>query len=129
MKEEGKNIEKFIDKVMAETSLETPSFDFTSKIMAQVSVAKQPKVIEYKPLISKPVWYSIFGILAAMIAYSFFSASQESQFDIDLSAAISCLVPAVHFSDATTYSVLIVTLMVLIQIPLLKNYFDKRFEA
>ncbi|WP_296143505.1 hypothetical protein [uncultured Flavobacterium sp.] len=129
MKEEDKNIEKFIGKVMAETSLETPSFDFTSKIMAQVSVAKQPKAIEYKPLISKPIWYSIFGILTAMIAYSFFSDSKESQFDIDLSAAISSLIPTVHFSDATTYSVLIVTLMVMIQIPLLKNYFDKRFEV
>lgn len=129
MKEEDKNIEKFIDKVMAETSLEAPSFDFTSKIMAQVSVAKQPKAIEYKPLISKPVWYSIFTILVAMIAYSFFSDSKESQFDIDFNTAISSLIPTVHFSDATTYSVLIVTLMVMIQIPLLKNYFDKRFEV
>jgi len=129
MKEEDKNIEKFIDKVMAETSLETPSFDFTSKIMAQVSVAKQPKVIEYEPLISKPVWYSIFAIIFGIMAYSFFSESKESQFDIDLSGAISSLIPNVHFSDTTTYSVLIVTLMVLIQIPLLKNYFDKRFEV
>lgn len=129
MKEEDKNIEKFIEKVMAETSLETPSFDFTSKIMKQVAVEKEAKVAVYKPLISKPVWYSISAILLAIIAYSFFNGSKETQFDIDLSAKISSLIPNIHFSDTTTYSVLIVTLMVLIQIPILKSYFEKRFEV
>ena len=129
MKEEDKNIEKFIEKVMAETSLETPSFDFTSKIMKQVTVEKEAKVAVYKPLISKPVWYSISAILLAIIAYSFFNGNKETQFDIDLSAKISSLIPNIHFSDTTTYSVLIVTLMVMIQIPILKSYFDKRFEV
>ena len=129
MKEEDKNVEKFINKIMSEASLETPSFDFTSKIMAQVSVVKEAKAIQYKPLISKPVWYSMFGILVVIIGYSFFGGSKETQFDIDLSAKISSLIPNFHFSDTTSYSILIVTLMVLIQIPLLKNYFDKRFEV
>ena len=129
MKEEDKNVEKFIDKIMSEASLETPSFDFTSKVMAQVSAAKETKTIPYKPLISKPVWYSIFGILASIIIYSFFQGSKETQFDIDLGAKISSLIPNFNFSDATSYSILIVTLMVLIQIPLLKSYFDKRFEV
>ena len=129
MKEEDKNIEKFIEKVMAETSLETPSFDFTSKIMAQVAVEKEAKIAVYKPLISKPVWYSIAAILVAMTGYSFFSGSAETQFDIDLGAKMAGLIPNFHFSDTTSYSVLILTLMVLIQIPLLKHYFDKRFEV
>lgn len=129
MKEEDKNVGKFIDKVMKETSLETPSFDFTSKIMAQVSVLEQSKIKKYKPLISKTGWFGIFGCLIAFITYTFFNGSPESQLDINLSAEISNIVPAVHFSGITTYTVLIVTLMVLIQIPLLKNYFDKRFEV
>jgi len=129
MKEEDKNIEKFIDKIMAETSLETPSFDFTSKIMAQVSATKEIKANEYKPLISKPIWYAVFGILIGIVIYAFFNRSKESQLDTDLSAKISSMIPNLHFSDAATYSVLIITLMVLIQIPILKNYFDKRFEV
>lgn len=129
MKEEDKNVEKFIDKIMTEASLEKPSFDFTSKIMEKVSVAKEAKTIQYKPLISKPVWYSIFGVFVAMIAYSFFEGNSETQFYFDLSAKISSLIPSFHFSDTTNYAVLIVTLMVLIQITLLKNYYDKRFEV
>ena len=129
MKEENKKVEKFIEKVMKQTSLETPSFDFTSKIMAQVSVLEQSKIKEYKPLISKAGWFGIFGSLIAVIAYTFFNGSKESQLDINFSAEVSSLIPTVHFSDTTTYAVLIVTLMVLIQIPILKNYFDKRFEV
>jgi len=129
MKEEDKNVEKFIDKIMSEASLETPSFDFTAKIMAQVLVAKEAKTISYKPLISKSVWYFMGIFFGIMFGYSFFVGSTESQFDIDLSAKISSLIPNFNFSDSTTYSILIVTLMVLIQIPLLKNYFDKRFEV
>jgi hypothetical protein len=97
--------------------------------MTQVSVVEHSKIKEYKPLISKSVWFAIFGILIAMIAYAFLNESPKSQFDIDLSTKISSLIPTIHFSDTTTYAVLIVTLMVLIQIPLLKNYFDRRFEV
>ena len=129
MKENDKNVEQFIEKVMKETSLETPSFDFTSKIMAQVSVLEQNKVKEYKPLISKKIWFSIFVVLVAMVFYSIFANNEKTQFDIDFSAKISSLIPTIHVSDVTTYSVLIVTLMVLIQISILKNYFDKRFNV
>ena len=129
MNESDKKVEKFIKKVMEEAALETPSFDFTSKIMAQVAVSEQRKVKGYKPLISKSVWLVIAVILIAMIIYAMFPDSEKTQFDIDLSAKISNLIPAIHLSDATAYAILSVTLMVLIQILLLKNYFDKRFEV
>ena len=127
MKESDKEVEQFIEKIMKETSLETPSFDFTSKIMAQVAVAEKSKVTVYKPLISKPVWYSISGIILALIAYSFFSGTTESEFDFNFK--MPDLMPNIQFSDATSYAVLIVAMMLLIQIPILKNYFDKRFEV
>jgi hypothetical protein len=44
MKESDKNIENLIDKMMAENTLESPSIDFTSKIMAQVLVAEKAKL-------------------------------------------------------------------------------------
>jgi hypothetical protein len=128
MKENDKNIEKFIEKIMEEASLETPSFDFTSKIMAQVTVAESAKIKEYKPLISKQAWFAIFTILVAVIGFSFFGDAQKTQFDFGLNSFLKQL-PTLHFSDTITYSILIVTLMILIQIPLLKNYFDKRFEV
>lgn len=128
MKENDKNVEKFIKKIMEDASLETPSFDFTSKIMVQVTVAESAKIKEYKPLISKQAWFGVFTILAAVIGFSFFGDAQKTQFDFGLNSFLKQL-PTLHFSDTITYSILIVTLMILIQIPLLKNYFDKRFEA
>lgn len=129
MKESDKEVEKFIEKIMKETSLETPSFDFTSKIMAQVAVLEQSKIKEYKPLISKWGWLTIFGILVTMMGFATFGTTEKTPFDFDFSAKMASLIPSIHFSDATTYSVLIVAMMILIQIPLLKNYFDKRFEV
>lgn len=129
MKENDKNVERFIEKVMKETSLETPSFDFTSKIMAQVAVA-QSKKIAYKPLISKTTWITLFTGIAAVLAYGFFGGSQENNLDINISAffsdRISGLVPNLHFSDVTAYSIVIVALMALVQIQVLKHYFNKR---
>ena len=44
MKESDKNIEKFIDGIMAESTLESPSIDFTSKVMSQILVAQKSKI-------------------------------------------------------------------------------------
>jgi hypothetical protein len=41
MNESDKNIENLIDKMMSESTLESPSIDFTSKIMSQVLVAEK----------------------------------------------------------------------------------------
>jgi hypothetical protein len=128
MKESDKNVEKFIEKIMEEASLETPSFDFTSNIMAQVAVCEKAQIKEYKPLISKPIWFGIFTILTVIIGSGLFGDAQKTQFDFGINSFLKQL-PTLHFSDTVTYSILIVTLMVLIQIPLLKNYFDKHFEV
>ncbi|HEU4496740.1 MAG TPA: hypothetical protein VFR70_06780 [Flavobacterium sp.] len=128
MKESDKHIENLIEKVFSEIALETPSPDFTSKIMAQVSAIEKPRAILYKPLISKTAWAAIFGIMAAIIGYAVYGNSEKSQFGISLSAKISSLIPKVHFSDTASYAVLTVVFMVLIQISLLKNYFDRRLE-
>ena len=129
MKENDKNVEQFIEKVMKETSLEMPSFDFTSKVMAQVAL-EQSKTITYKPLISKTTWMALFTGIAAVLAYAFFGGSPENKLDINISAFFSeripGFIPNLHFSDVTTYSVLIIAVMALVQIQLLKHYFDKR---
>ena len=47
--EEDKYIEKLVDQIMKDQILESPSFDFTSKVMAQVTVAKTNEITVYKP--------------------------------------------------------------------------------
>lgn len=133
MKESDKNIEQLIEKMMAEEKLQSPSFDFTSKIMAEVHVLEEKKLKAYKPLISKPVWISIGLALAALVIYvSFFSVSQNNVEIEEIgklySAKIATKFSGIHFSKNILYAILIVPIMILVQVGILKNYFDKRYQ-
>jgi len=130
MKENDKEIENLIDKMMSENTLESPSFDFTSKIMSQVLVAEKSKIKAYKPLISKTTWIFIGISLIALTAYSIYSNNGISNFGIDktYSDKSSALLSGIHFSKNIMYALLIVPFMVLIQIGVLKNYFDKKYQ-
>ncbi|MCC9072525.1 hypothetical protein LNQ49_13115 [Flavobacterium sp. F-65] len=131
MKESDEYYENLVDKVMAESGLQKPSADFTSKIMSQVLVIEKNKSIVYKPLISKPVWFVIFGCLIAFIGYVVFAGNKATDYDLMSTlyySKIDNLVPVFQFSKSTSYAVFIVVLMLLIQIPLLKNYYDKRYR-
>lgn len=132
MKESDKYYENLVDKLIAESTLQKPSADFTSKIMSQVLVIEKTKSIVYKPLISKPVWAVIFGCLIAFIGYVVFIADNAVASDLSLStlyySKIDNLIPVFQFSKNTSYAVLIVVLMVLVQISILKNYYDKKYR-
>jgi uncharacterized membrane protein len=130
MKESDKNIENLIGKMMSEDTLESPSIDFTTKIMAQVLVAEKNKVKIYKPLISKTIWVIIgFSLLALTVYASLFSGTEYNLgIDKSYTERFSTLFSGIHLSKNILYAVLIVPFMILIQIGLLKNYFDKKYE-
>lgn len=130
MKESDKNIENLIDKMMSEDTLESPSIDFTSKIMTQVLVAEKNKVKIYKPLISKTIWVIIgFSLLALTVYASLFSGTEYNLgIDKSYTERFSTLFSGIHLSKNILYAILIVPFMILIQIGLLKNYFDKKYE-
>jgi uncharacterized membrane protein len=133
MRESDKNIEQLIEKMMAEEKLQSPSIDFTSKIMANVQILEEKKLKTYKPLISKPIWISIGLAVAALVIYvSLFSVS-ETDFKIDevgklYSDKMSTAFSGIHFSKNILYAILIVPIMILIQVGILKNYFDKKYQ-
>jgi hypothetical protein len=133
MRESDKNIEQLIEKMMAEEKLQSPSIDFTSKIMANVQILEEKKLKAYKPLISKPIWILIGLAVAALVIYvSLFSVS-ETDFKIDevgnlYSDRMSTAFSGIHFSKNILYAILIVPIMILVQVGILKNYFDKKYE-
>lgn len=133
MKESDKNIEQLIDKMMADEKLQSPSIDFTSKIMANVQALEEKKLKAYKPLISKPIWISIGIALALLVIYiSLFSVS-ESDIKLDeigklYSNKVSTAFSGIHFSKNTFYAILILPIMILVQVGVLKNYFDKKYN-
>jgi len=130
MKENDKEIENLIERMMAENTLESPSIDFTSKIMSQVLVAEKSKIKAYKPLISKSTWIFIGISLVALTAYALYSNNDVANFEIakTYSDKASVLFSGIHISKNVLYALLVVPFMILIQIGVLKNYFDKKYE-
>ncbi|WP_269234275.1 hypothetical protein [Flavobacterium flavigenum] len=134
MKESDKNLENLIDKIMAEEKLQSPSIDFTSKIMAKVLILEEKKQKTYKPLISKSVWVSIGIALALLVVYTSLFSVSESTLKIDeigklYSNKITSVFTGVHFSKNILYAILIIPFMVLVQVGVLKNYFDKKYQV
>lgn len=132
MKENAnKHIDHFVDKVMKSSNMETPSFDFTAKVMSQITVPSKSAVTVYEPLISKTTWGILLVLTAGMVGFSIFNQESTSLgwFDkLDFSI-VSNLFSGVKISQTTMYSLLMFGVMLFIQIPLLKHYFNKRFET
>lgn len=130
MKEEDKNIENLIEKMMADDTLQSPSADFTSNLMSQILVAEKAKIKPYKPLISVTTWIFIGIALGLLIAYNVFFAGTQNNLEIGKSYSdkISAIISGFHISKTLLYAILIVPFMVLIQIGVLKNYFDKKYQ-
>ena len=130
-----KEIEKLIDKMMKETTLESPSLDFTSQVMSQVLKIKTSQTTVYKPLISKWVWYGIFISMLGLIAYLSFNSSAVSgglleKFNLGTLPKFSMpnLFSGLHFSKTTIYACVLLTLMLFIQIPIIKHVMNRRLE-
>lgn len=129
MKESDKNIENLIDKMMSETTLETPSIGFTSTIMSQVLVVEKSKIKAYKPLISKSIWVFI-GL--SIVALTVYLSLAKTTYNVEMGNVyldrMTDLFSGIHFSKKTLYAILIVPVMILVQITLLKNYYDKKYQ-
>lgn len=132
---EDKNLEKFVAEIMKETSLEKPSADFTSKVMAQVLVTDMGKATVYKPLISKPAWTVIFTGIMLLMFYLLFKDNVQTAHWFDtidfslLNQKISKGLSAFKFSAITFYTVISLAVMLFLQIAFLKRYFNKRTTA
>ena len=130
---EDKYIEQLVENLLTETSMESTSIDFTSKVMSQVLSVEKKKSFVYKPVISKKMWFIILAGLLALFAFLFFNMNTTtSKFSFNLSifsfdkwfSSFS----AIHISPMTGNVLLVATLKLLVQIFLLKNHFNKRFE-
>jgi hypothetical protein len=132
MKENAnKHIDQFVDKVMKTSKLETPSFNFTAKVMSQITETSRSTVTVYKPLISKTVWGILLVLGAVLVVFSIFSKDNTTLgwFDkLDISKVFNVF-SGIEISQTTMYSLLMFGVMLFIQIPILKHYFNKRFEA
>jgi hypothetical protein len=139
MKEnENIQMDNLARKVIKKAALESPSFDFTTQIMTQVSALKQSEATIYKPLISKTAWLVILGSFAVWIAYTFLGTQTQTQTQglfstLDFTAFTNNKVYWVFsefaFSNTVLYALALLSIMVLVQVTVLAAYFNKRFEG
>lgn len=131
MESDEKKIEAFIEKLMSADALEQPSVDFTDKVMSMVEAVANSEATVYKPLIPKSVWFIIIGGFIALVGYltineSEVNSSWLNRFDwsnvsLNLFENVSN-----NLSSTLMYAVVFLAIMVSIQVPLLKYYFNKR---
>ena len=128
---EDKHLDKLAAKLMNETSMEKPSAEFTSKVMMQVLAEEPHRATIYKPLISKPAWFIIFGAVIALMGYLIFGADTQTagwfeKFDSSINDKFLKGLSGLKFSEATLYAFALLGIMLFVQIIFLKRYFNKR---
>lgn len=130
-----KQLDNFTKKVVKKTSLESPSIHFTSEIMSQVKAFSNNSSTVYKPLISKKTWVFIaLGFVTLTIYLIFGAETQQSSWfsSLDFSVLqnnkVSNALSGFTMSKTLMYAVMFFGVMLCIQIPVLKNYFDKRLD-
>jgi len=131
---ENKEMDNLIKKVIEKAPLESPSFDFTAQIMAQLEHAQQSEATAYKPLISKTAWLVIFGTIAAIILYVIKDMTPQVatsfrviDFGFPASNKVLNTFSQLTFSNTVLYAFLSLSVMLLIQVSVLTSYFNKRF--
>lgn len=129
-KNEEKELMEFVDKIMDEAILESPSSNFTDNIMSQITEPVLNDITDYKPLI--PKGFLIF-LCIGLVGVTWYLAADytldnqawfgNGQIDSFFERILDW--PQMRSSSKTTvYAVLLFGLLFLIQIPWLKKYFD-----
>lgn len=125
-----KLLEKLVDKIMKDSQVESPSFDFTANVMSKVLTAKTNEAYVYKPLISRSVFFLVFGSVFLLFLYVFINGESSTggwTNYLDYTKFYSeFFISFLSFSKETTYIIIAATLMFLIQISFLKKYFDNK---
>lgn len=128
-----KELDQFIDKLMVNDSLEKPSSDFTNTVLNNLDI--KPLVITYKPLIPKWMWVVISAFFLALVTYSLsnqqdFGAESKLSELFNLSQIEFNPLENINFNFSKTliYSMVAFSVMIALQVPLLKSYLNSRLK-
>jgi len=130
-KNANKQLEDLVDKALSNASLDTPSFGFTQQVMQQVHAFEPSKITTYKPLISKMGWFcislAIIGVFVFLVLGN--SAEPSNAFNvIQFNVSFKNIFSGFAFSGTLKYALILFAVMLCIQVPLLKHYFNRRMK-
>ena len=134
---ENKHIEElgaFTKKYIKEIKEESPSINFTSNLM-DILQKENSAIYKATPLISKKVW----GILISLLILSIFYVSRGTplnwvttpKLNLDFMSKIQIpnLFEGVTVSNTMLYACFFFTIMIFVQIYVLKNHFAKKYDV
>ena len=125
MEEQFKKQDDILKKLLKESPLESPSVDFSKKVMQQIERKHEVKV--YSPLISKTAWTAIAAMFLLSLVWIYYNPSSTvSSTTIALQERINIENPLKGFtlSKTTIYAVGFMALF-LFQIPFLKRITER----
>ena len=138
MKENADNyLDDLAKKVIKETAVERPSFNFTDIVMSEVNLLSKSHATIYQPLITKKTGLLIFvGFLSVILYIVLFGTQTESSgwfsnidFSVLSNTKLSYSIPSFNISKIGMYAVVLFGIMFCIQISYLKHQFNKQFEV
>jgi len=123
-----KHLDKLSRKIMGKTNLDTPSKDFTSKLLSQIDYISNSRAFVYKPPISKPVWLVMAVAVLAITGYSVSNSKGETSHSskmLNLKNIVSKhfedLLTDFQFSEISLYAFLMFCGMLYLQILIIKT--------
>lgn len=129
---EDKLLTELVDSIMKDSILDSPSTDFTSKVMSKALVTKSNKAFVYKSLIPKSVFMLYIVCFVSLMLYLLIDGNNQTNNWLDFSFLNSIytnqITSLLSFSKITMYAVVLATLMLLMQIVFLKKYFENQFK-
>ncbi|MDF0708888.1 hypothetical protein [Flagellimonas okinawensis] len=129
---EDKKLEAFVDKLMEEAPLESPSVDFTQNVMCKLETETPKEVFQYQPIVSGRVLSAVFIAFVALLILIgsqlgvdnsqgwFKNVNMEKWFHSDWG-----WVKGFTFSKVTVYAFLSFGLLFFAQVPWLKKQMEK----
>ena len=128
-----KNIEDFTKYIMNEAEVETPSADFLNNVMDSVKLESELSSSKvYKPLISKSAWVIITLVFVALSLFiltgNFQTSTLLSKLDLSFFDKLPSfnLFERIHFSTTFTFTFILFSILVVFQLYVIKNYFNKQ---
>lgn len=134
--EENKKLDDFVRKTVKEVGLEKPSLEFTDSVLSRIQThSEKSTVFDYQPLLSKRVWLIVGSLISLVFAYLIFGNPKMG--DVWFSIArlnrftqfnLSGIVPDLAVSNTFIYGFIIFTFFMMIQVLIIKQRFDKRYD-
>ncbi|MFN0730190.1 hypothetical protein [Polaribacter gochangensis] len=132
-----KEIDAFAKKYVKEIPTETPSVDFTSKLMKSIAqLAPVKSTLVYKPLISKKGWFFVALSIITVVLVPFNTNTNKEEIvtlpKLDFSFLTKLSFSSAFENLAVSNTIFIITvifgLFLLVQILFIKGFFEKKLH-